>query len=62
MRMSLIKVDSEKCSRDGICVEVCPLGLLSLDPEGMPEMRPGSARLLYRVRPLCRSLSEWSIG
>lgn len=42
--MSLIKVNSEKCSRDGICVEVCPLSLLSLDPEGMPEMRPGSAR------------------
>ncbi len=42
--MSLIKVDSEKCSRDGVCVEVCPLGLLSLDPEGKPEMRPGSAR------------------
>ena len=42
--MSLIKVDSEKCSRDGICVEVCPLGLLSLDPEGKPEMGPGPAR------------------
>ena len=42
--MSLIKVDSEKCSRDGICVEVCPLSLLSLDPEGKPEMRLGSAR------------------
>ena len=42
--MSLIKVDSEKCSRDGICVEVCPLSLLSLDPEGKPKMRPGSAR------------------
>jgi NAD-dependent dihydropyrimidine dehydrogenase PreA subunit len=42
--MSLIKVDSEKCSRDGICVEVCPLSLISLDPEGKPEMRPGSAR------------------
>ncbi|MGA2402403.1 MAG: nitroreductase family protein [Syntrophobacteraceae bacterium] len=41
--MSLIKVDSEKCSRDGICVEVCPLSLLSLDPEGMPQMRRGAA-------------------
>ncbi len=41
--MSLIKVDNEKCSRDGICVEVCPLGLLSLDQEGRPEMRPTAA-------------------
>ncbi len=41
--MSLIKVDSEKCSRDGICVEVCPLSLLSLDREGRPEMRPAAA-------------------
>ena len=41
--MSLIKVDSEKCSRDGICVEVCPLSLLSLDQEGRPQMRPGAA-------------------
>ena len=41
--MSLIKVDDEKCSRDGICVEVCPLSLLSLDPEGRPQMRPGAA-------------------
>jgi len=41
--VSLIKVDSGKCRRDGICVEVCPLGLLSLDAEGMPEMRPEEA-------------------
>ncbi len=38
--MSLIEVDSERCSRDGICIEVCPLGLLSPDPEGRPEMHP----------------------
>jgi len=41
--MSLIKVDSEKCGRDGICVEVCPLGLLSLDQEGRPQMLPAEA-------------------
>jgi nitroreductase/NAD-dependent dihydropyrimidine dehydrogenase PreA subunit len=43
--MSLIKVDSEKCSRDGICVDVCPLSLLSLDKEGRPEMHPAAAAL-----------------
>ncbi len=41
--MSLIKVDSEKCNRDGICVEVCPLNLLSLDREGRPQMRSAAA-------------------
>ncbi|MGO9020227.1 MAG: nitroreductase family protein [Syntrophobacteraceae bacterium] len=43
--MSMIKVDSEKCNRDGICVEVCPLSLLALDSEGMPEVRQGEAAL-----------------
>jgi nitroreductase/NAD-dependent dihydropyrimidine dehydrogenase PreA subunit len=41
--MSLIKVDSEKCSRDGTCVQVCPLSLLSRDREGRPQMRPAAA-------------------
>jgi len=41
--MSLIEVDGEKCSRDGICIEVCPLGLLSPDTEGRPEMSPEAA-------------------
>lgn len=41
--MSLIKVDKDKCTKDGICVEVCPLGLLALDPEQGPELRPGAA-------------------
>ena len=40
--MSLIKVDVEKCNRDGICIEVCPLGLLAADREGGPQMRPGA--------------------
>ena len=41
--MSLIKVDTERCGRDGICIEVCPLNLLSLDPEGWPQMLPAEA-------------------
>ena len=41
--MSVIKVDVEKCNRDGICIDVCPLGLLSADREGRPEMLPGRA-------------------
>ncbi|MDR3567671.1 MAG: nitroreductase family protein [Syntrophobacteraceae bacterium] len=41
--MSVMKVDVEKCSRDGICIEICPLRLLSADGEGRPQMRPGAA-------------------
>jgi nitroreductase/NAD-dependent dihydropyrimidine dehydrogenase PreA subunit len=36
----MIIVDDAKCGRDGICVEVCPLGLLMLGPDGKPQMRP----------------------
>ena len=43
--MSLMEVDSEKCGRDGICIEVCPLNLLSLDREGRPQMLPAEAGL-----------------
>ncbi|MEN6438129.1 MAG: nitroreductase family protein [Syntrophobacter sp.] len=42
--MSLITVDREKCTRDGICVEVCPLSLLSFDPGEGPQLRPGMAQ------------------
>jgi nitroreductase/NAD-dependent dihydropyrimidine dehydrogenase PreA subunit len=41
--MNVIKVDVEKCNRDGICIEICPLNLLAADREGRPEMRPGAA-------------------
>ncbi len=36
--MSLIRVDVDKCSRDGICIEVCPLGILCADGEGRPQL------------------------
>lgn len=39
--MSLITVDKEKCTRDGICVEACPVSLLSLDQEEGPRLLPG---------------------
>ncbi len=39
--MSLITVDEDKCARDGICVEVCPVSVLELDSEGLPQVRPG---------------------
>jgi len=42
--MSLITVDSEKCRRDGVCVEACPVSLLTLDPEAGPKLLPGTAQ------------------
>lgn len=41
--MSLIKVDKDKCTRDGVCVEVCPLDLLALDRENGPQLKKGVA-------------------
>lgn len=39
--MGLIQVDTEKCKRDGICVEVCPLGILGMDEGQGPVVREG---------------------
>lgn len=39
--MELIRVDREKCEKEGICVDVCPLGILALDKDRGPEVRPG---------------------
>ena len=38
--MALLRVDQDRCVQDGICVEVCPIGILALDAEG-PVVRPG---------------------
>jgi nitroreductase/NAD-dependent dihydropyrimidine dehydrogenase PreA subunit len=43
--MNLIDVDHDKCTRDGICVEACPLGLLVLDSEQGPQVRQGFSHL-----------------
>ncbi len=40
--MGLITVDQDKCTRDGICVEICPLSLLILDPNCGPKLLPGA--------------------
>lgn len=34
--MSLIRVNAQTCRRDGICLEVCPCGVISTDAEGYP--------------------------
>lgn len=40
--MDLITVDSQKCAKDGICIEVCPAGFLQLDPALGPKVREGA--------------------
>jgi nitroreductase/NAD-dependent dihydropyrimidine dehydrogenase PreA subunit len=42
--MGLIRVDMEKCERDGFCVEVCPLNILMLDAKEGPKVRPMMGR------------------
>lgn len=41
--MGLLQVDLDACNRDGICVAVCPVGILMLDAAGGPQVREGSA-------------------
>lgn len=43
--MGILTIDHEKCARDGICAEVCPLSLIEVTPEGWPEIKPNTANL-----------------
>jgi len=40
--MKLISIDSEKCKKDGICIEECPFNILVENADGIPEMAPGA--------------------
>ena len=41
--MSLITVDPDKCNRDGICVDECPIKIITLkDKESLPVPVPGA--------------------
>lgn len=42
--MSLIQVDWEKCRKDGICVDVCPVHILEMDDQGRPQVGKGLAQ------------------
>ncbi len=42
--MGLLKVNLDACDRDGICVAVCPIGILDLDAERGPYVRDRSAQ------------------
>jgi ferredoxin len=43
--MSRFIVDEHKCKRDGICVAVCPMGILTRGEGAPPEQAPGSDAL-----------------
>lgn len=44
--MTLLKIDEEKCKRDGLCVSECPFMLITqLDPESVPSVNPGADKL-----------------
>lgn len=42
--MTLLKVDQQRCEKEGICVDVCPIGILALDAAAGPVVRPGMTR------------------
>ena len=39
--MITIKVDKKTCKHDGRCVEICPINILRMNEEGVPEFIPG---------------------
>jgi nitroreductase/NAD-dependent dihydropyrimidine dehydrogenase PreA subunit len=34
---NIFQINTETCNRDGICVEVCPVGIINLPEDGYPE-------------------------
>ncbi|NLI32741.1 MAG: 4Fe-4S binding protein [Deltaproteobacteria bacterium] len=42
--MSLIQVNWDKCQKDGICVDVCPVHILEMDDQGGPQVGKGLAQ------------------
>ena len=47
--MPLLTVDHEKCHRDRICAEVCPMGIIELKhKEAFPDLMDGGDRLCIR--------------
>jgi nitroreductase/NAD-dependent dihydropyrimidine dehydrogenase PreA subunit len=44
--MTLLTVDRQKCKRDGICVETCPMGIIQFkSKEDLPTLIPGGEAL-----------------
>ena len=39
----MVTIDHSLCRRDGMCKNVCPMGLFEVDNEGFPLFRPGAA-------------------
>jgi nitroreductase/NAD-dependent dihydropyrimidine dehydrogenase PreA subunit len=39
--MDFLRVDVNQCTRDGLCVQVCPIGILTLHDDRGPALQPG---------------------
>jgi len=45
----LLKIDPDKCKKDGICVAECPMAIIQLDAdEGYPRLIPGTEAVCLR--------------
>ena len=40
--MSLFTIDQEKCAKDGICQAVCPIGIIKVDGDKIPQPVPNA--------------------
>ena len=54
--MPILRVDRDKCNKDGICVEVCPVSILAMGDEsgtGIPAPASGAVTA-WRRAPTAR--------
>jgi nitroreductase/NAD-dependent dihydropyrimidine dehydrogenase PreA subunit len=41
----MLRIDNERCNRDGLCQAVCPMGLIVNDEAGFPRLRNGGEEI-----------------
>jgi nitroreductase/NAD-dependent dihydropyrimidine dehydrogenase PreA subunit len=47
--MELLKIDRDKCKKDGICTTECPMAIIQMDhEEGYPRLIPGTEEVCLR--------------
>lgn len=64
MVMNLITIDQENCRQDGLCTEICPIGIIEKPPGGYPGMEANGCQFciscghcLHCHQPTCNDLT-----
>ena len=60
IEMGLLRVDTNKCKKDGFCVLECPFSIIQLEGDnGYPTMVPGGEVSVPGVRTLRGHMPPW---